>query len=72
MGDNKPQGFHSLIQICSNPLRQMCLIICEQEVHRQEVRQDLPLIGCRLDVHQDVCLPLIGRRLDVHRMYACP
>ena len=50
MGDNKPQVFHSP--------NKMYLVTCWWEVHKQKIRQDvhLPLIGCRLEVHQDVDL----------------
>lgn len=47
MGDNEPHVFHSPKQVPLTHLHQMCLVTCEQEVHRQEVLQD-------------VCLPLIG------------
>ena len=62
MEDNRPHVFHSPKQVCLTHLHWMCLITRGQEVHRQEIHQDvhLPLIGCRLEVHQDVCLHVIG------------
>lgn len=62
MGDNKWLVFHSPKQDGLTHLHRMCLIACGLEVHRQKICQDvhLPRIGCRLEVHRDVCLPLIG------------
>ena len=66
MGDKKPDVFHASKQVHLTHLYQMCLITCGQEVHRQELCQDvmsgytLALTGYRLGIWQDVCLPLMG------------
>lgn len=60
MIDNK-SWFHSPKHVSFTHLHWMCLTTCRQEVQRQEIYQDdLPLIGCRLEICQDACLPLIG------------
>lgn len=62
VGDNKSRVFTSLNKVFLIPLHGMCLITCVREVHRQEICRAvyLPLIGCSLEIHQDVFLPIIG------------
>lgn len=57
MEDNRPHVFHSPKQVCLTHLLWMCLITRGQEVHRQEI-------------HQEVCLPKLDVGWKYVRMHA--
>ena len=79
MGDNKQLALLLQTSLFDwTALHGMCLITCGQNVHGQEVCQDiyLPLVGCRWEVYkpevcQDIYLPLIGCRWEVYEPEVC-